>query len=733
MACSMLAMVLAASAATAQETPSTTTPIPDTAEKARDGEPVQLDGVVVTARRRDEVVQDVPMAVTALSGAELESRGAEDLTALGAATPNLTIYPARSFNSTLTAYIRGVGQSDPAWGYEPGVAVYVDDVYLARPQAALLDILDVERIEVLRGPQGTLYGKNTIGGAIKYVTRMVGDDFSGNVGATFGSYGRRDFKAVVNVPLTQEFRVRVAFGTFNRDGFGTNLATGEDVSAKDARVARVTAEWLASEDVDVRLAYDRYRDRSGMHGARRLAINPADPLHTPPNDNDFDVQSGMANIDDADSENASVTVDWHPDARWRLKSITAHHSADTLGNVDFDTLPLAISDVARHIFDQQTSQELQLHLDSGRSHAVGGLYFFDGTASGRVNVINNNRMFVRSTGSIGTRSAAIYGDLTVDLDDRLSLEAGLRYTSETKTGMAFNQGYTDGTFTTPNGLVAADFTDSKTFNAWSPRLNLSWRQNEDVLLYVQASRGFKSGSYNIRANTRFVPGSDRPYADETATTYELGAKTQWLDGRLTLNATAFHNDYRDLQLNVFVNIDTDGDGIADAPFGDFRNAGAATIDGAELELAAQTGAHLRWLGNVGYLHAKYDEYLSAGVNIADSQHLVNAPRLTGGFSAIADLPLGAAGSLVARVDGHYQSKVYSSPELVSALAEATAQDGYTLWNASLIYQPPRQQWQLALHGQNLGDKSYRTSGNSDPLIGYYGPPRTTWLSLTWFF
>jgi len=718
------AALLASASAIAQQAP-VRTPMDDAANDAS----AQLDRIVVTARRRDEAVQDVPLSATAVNGAELESRGIEDLGGLGAAVPNLTIYPARAFNSTITAYIRGVGQSDPAWGFEPGVAVYVDDVYLARPQAALLDILDVQRIEVLRGPQGTLYGKNTIGGAIKYVTRPVGDAFSGEATIALGDYDRRDFKAIINAPLSDTVRARIALGSFDRAGFGHNLLTGEDVSAKHAQVARLTAQWLPRDDVDVRVAYDRYRDRSGMRGARRLEIDPFDPSRTPPNDNGFDVQSGMADVDNADSENASVTVDWDLAAGWRLKSVTAHHSADTLGNVDFDTLPLPISDLTRHIFDEQASQEFQLHRDSQRAHAVAGLYYFDGEADGRVNVNNNGQLFLRSTGSVKTRSAAVYGDLTLDLSDRFSVEGGLRYTSERKTGTVFNQGYTDATFTTPSGFVAADFTHSKTFGAFSPRLSLSWHPTTDAMLYLQASRGFKSGSYNIRANTVFVPDSGRPYADETSTSYELGAKTQWLDGRVTLNAALFHNDYRDLQLSVGVLVDTDGDGIKDTSFGDFKNAGAATIDGAELELAARTGRHLRWLANAGYLHAKYDEYISDGINIAGTQHLVDAPRWTGGLSAIAELPLAAAGTLVGRIDGHYQSKVYPDTDP----NEVLAQDGYTLWNASLTYRPPHGDWQLALFGQNLGDKAYRTSGNTDPLIGYYGPPRTVWLSLSLSF
>ena len=149
-----------------------------------DRTPVQLDRIVVTARRRNEVLQQVPMSVTALDAADLQTRGAQDLGDLGAAVPNVTIYAARPFNNAITAYIRGIGQSEPVWGVDPGVAVYVDDVYLARPQAALLDILDVDRIEVLRGPQGTLYGKNSIGGAIKYITHEIGDVFSGHAGIT---------------------------------------------------------------------------------------------------------------------------------------------------------------------------------------------------------------------------------------------------------------------------------------------------------------------------------------------------------------------------------------------------------------------------------------------------------------------------------------------------------------------------------------------------------------------
>ena len=205
LACALAAWSLAAAAQATREMASPATGGAEDREAVPAA--VQLDRVVVTARRRDELQQDVPQAITVVSGEELESRGADNLSALGAVTPNLTVYPARAFNGSLTAYIRGIGQFDPVWGVEPGVGIYIDDVHLARPQGALLDILDVQRVEVLRGPQGTLYGRNTMGGAIKYVSRDPAAEFEGRLSLTVGNYGRRDEKAIVNVPLGEHFHI----------------------------------------------------------------------------------------------------------------------------------------------------------------------------------------------------------------------------------------------------------------------------------------------------------------------------------------------------------------------------------------------------------------------------------------------------------------------------------------------------------------------------------------------
>jgi iron complex outermembrane receptor protein len=719
--------LLAATSAQAQE-PASDAP----SEPPNRAEETKLETIVVSARRRSEALQDVPLAVSVLDVDELHSRGVRDLADIGQAVPNLTVYAARGTTSTITAYIRGVGQSDPLWGFEPGVAIYVDDVYLARPQAALLQMLDPQRIEVLRGPQGTLYGKNTIGGAIKYVTALADTQFGGQVDITVGAYQQRDAKAVLNLPFGERLRTRLALGSFVHEGYGQNRLTGARVSDQEARAARWTADWLPADGVIVRLAFDSFRDRSGVRGTRRLVPNRFDPFATPPNANNFDVQNGMPNLNNVDSEGISASVDWLLGDAWSIKSVSAWREGKSRGNIDFDTLPFPIADVAGRFEDEQFSQELQLQYAGDDTQVVTGLYFFDGDAGG--DVFNNffGLQFGGSGGVIGTRSTALYVDATHDLGAGWSLNAGLRYTSEKKTATVLNLGFTDATFTQPNGLVAADFSDSKTFSSLSPKLNLAYTLDADRMIYVQASRGFKSGGYNIRANTLFVPESANPFEDETVTAFEIGAKTQWADGAVTLNAAAFRNNYKDIQLSVFTSFDADGDGVAESFFGDFKNAGKGSTQGVELELIARAGKVFSWMAHLGYLHTDYDEYLSAGVNVADSQRFTNAPRWTSGLSLIADIPL-SRGALSARLDGFYQSKVYPTTDL----SEDIAQSGYSLWNASLTYAFPGERWQLSVAGRNLSDEAYRTSGYNIPaggiLTGFYGPPRTWWATVSHSF
>lgn len=242
---------------------------PSFAQQASEADGPAIEEIIVTARRREESLQDVPIAVTAFSAADLERSGATDLTALQQNTPNLTLQVARGSNSTLIAFIRGVGQQDPLWGFEPGVGLYVDDVYIARPQGAVLDIYDIERVEVLRGPQGTLYGRNTVGGAVKYVTRRLGSDPVLSARVNLGTYQQRDVILSGATPVTDTVSLGGAVAVYRRDGFGKNLLTGAEHYNKDVQAFRGSLEWTPSDSLFVRIAGDVLNDDSNpRHGHR---------------------------------------------------------------------------------------------------------------------------------------------------------------------------------------------------------------------------------------------------------------------------------------------------------------------------------------------------------------------------------------------------------------------------------------------------------------------------------
>ncbi len=267
------AMVLAAAPAAAQQAPVTDPAATAAANEAatQNESATASDGdIVVTARRRTETLLEVPIAVTAYSGEQLDRQGAIDISDIGDTTPNVTLETSRGTNSTLTAFIRGVGQQDPVAGFEGGVGIYLDDVFLNRPQGALLDVYDVERIEVLRGPQGTLYGRNTIGGAIKYVTRSLSATPEARVRANIGNYGQRDVTISASTPISPFLRIGGAIARLTRDGFGKNLTTGRDNYNKDMFATRATVELLPADNIHFKIAGDYTTDDSLPRGGHRL-------------------------------------------------------------------------------------------------------------------------------------------------------------------------------------------------------------------------------------------------------------------------------------------------------------------------------------------------------------------------------------------------------------------------------------------------------------------------------
>ncbi|REL31319.1 TonB-dependent receptor [Thalassotalea euphylliae] len=728
-------------------------------ESATDADPQAkaIERITVTARKRAEGLQDIPLAVSALDEAAIARNAINTLADIQAQVPALTIYAARGTSSTATAYIRGVGQSDPLFGVEPGVGIYLDDVYLARPQAALLDMLDVARVEVLRGPQGTLYGRNTIGGAIKYITRKPTDEFSFKGDIAVGSYDQLDGRlAASGAIVDNKLLASVALGNFDRDGFGENRLTGEDVSDKTLFTGRVNLLWLVNDNLTASLMLDQTRDRSNVRGAQRMVPNILEPFFSgmPPLaistdrydvDNGFDIQ-----VNDTDSQGAALTLTWDNGGDWQIKSVTAWRDGDTKGAIDFDVGPQPIADVDADYFDEQLSQELQVNYSGDNLQAVFGVYWLDAEAGGEVRnrfgiplallglapptLIPGPILFQygASGGQVDTDAIALYGDASWQLDQRWRLNLGLRANREKKTATVLNQGFTDDSFSVPNGMLTANFNNEETWHNVSPRISLDYQPNQDLLVYGSIAKGFKSGGFNIRANTVEVPSSANPYQPESVLTYELGVKPS-LSDQFQFSAAYFYSDYEDIQLSIFTGIDTDNDGTNDQFFGDFTNAGEGRIQGLEFEYQWLINRQLRISGNAAYMDAEYSEFLSGGQNIADSQEFTNIPRWSFAVNGQWQTVLSDWGELTATVNYSWRDQV----QPVTNLSDILLQPAYGVWNASLIITPNNSAWTIAIEGKNLADKEYRTTGYDlrdagFPIVtGYYGDPRTVTFRLTY--
>ncbi|MGH9363482.1 MAG: TonB-dependent receptor, partial [Thermoanaerobaculia bacterium] len=505
-------------------------------------------------------------------------------------------------------------------------------------------------------------------------------------------------------------------------------------------------DWLASEAVKVQLSYDKTEDDAAPKGLTRLRANPfctnrgfgGDGNPCPPESEIFDTRSGLVPLNGTDSEGYALNVHWDLGTAWSLRSITAHRESDSVNAIDFDTTPGRIVDVVATYFDDQDSQELQLLYDGGgKFSGVFGAYYFDGKAGGLVRNIFFNLQFGTTDGDMKTESIALFGDGSYDLTDRLRLSFGARGTQEKKTAHAFNAFYTNDTYSTVSSVAAA-FDKSKTFNSIAPRLGLDYRFSDDVMGYLQMSRGFKSGGFNVRANTVAFPASSQPFDDEVLDVAEVGVKSVLLDHQLVLNAAAFYGDYKDVQVSVFTTTPTGGF------FGQVLNAGNATLTGVELEFdALSVGPDwLGFSGQLSYLDADADPLDENHNGIIDTQVITNAPELTGALRANARFQA-FRGALNASVGfAHRDDSVLTNEGeqvLGGRLQQVVpiAQDAYGLWDAYVSWLSPTGHWRFGVNGKNLGDEEYLTNGYNIPALGVlqgsYGAPRTVTATLEYKF
>ncbi len=760
---------------------------PNDDERAeRDLADTPIDTIQVTARRREESALDVPISLTTLSGQELDEVGAQDITYLKQVVPNTTLEVSRGTSNTLTAFIRGVGQQDPVAGFEAGVGIYIDDVYLNRPQGAVLDIYDVERIEVLRGPQGTLYGRNTIGGAVKYVTRRLGNEPAMRIRGSLGSYSQRDLMVSGETPLSDSVAIGGAVATLNRDGFGTNLTTGADNYNKDVVAARASIEWTPGDAWFVRLAGDYYEDTSNPVGGHRLI--PGLFSGAPVLDNVFDSRGGLTGENFTEAWGLSLLAEYDINSNWQFKSITAYRNNENTQQIDFDALPGVDVDVATIYDSDQFSQEFQLNYTADRVNGVMGFYYLDANAFGPFDVrlfetgelIGAPGLNAFTKGDVDTSSWSLFADFSFDLgawfdmDTDLELSVGGRYTSDKRSSRVLRQNLLGPSeFFGGDPIVLAttsDFDGSDTFTEFTPRVSLAWKPNPDQNLYVSWSQGFKGGGFDPRGLTTLAPGTDgnpptddeifefMRFAPEFVDTYEIGLKSRWLDGRVNTSLAFFYSDYTDIQVPGSIGADTTGDGIADTFAGVTTNAGSATIKGFEFESTAVLGQDVFAGGDavslataVGYVDAGYDEFITAVTNpatgesaledVADQRVIQNTPKWTAHARLRYDMPVewfGTDGDFSIIGAWSYRSKT-NQFEIPSDFLD---QPSYSLYDLSFVWRRADNRYEIGLHGRNLSDREYKVSGyafatpdGTASTLGlegimnaFYGPPRTVTLT-----
>jgi iron complex outermembrane receptor protein len=701
--------------------------------------------IVVTARRRAEALQDVPIAVTAYSGAQLEREGAIDITDVGDTTPNVTLETSRGTNSTLTAFIRGVGQQDPVAGFEQGVGIYLDDVYLNRPQGAVLDIYDVERIEILRGPQGTLYGRNTIGGAVKYVTRRLPDDPEVKVRASVGTYGQKDLVISAGGGLTEGFRVGASVARLSRKGFGENLTTGEENYNKDMWALRGTIEMEPTDGISIRLSGDHTWDDSNARGGHRLIPGLLSGL--PVLDDEFDTRGGLADPKQrvrGGGVAGHLTFDLADG--FTLRSISAYRASKSNTPIDFDALPTIDVDVPAKYQDHQVSQELQLEIDRGPLAGIIGAYYLDAEASNIFDVrlyatppFGPLGLTAATEGDVDTKTWAIFGDFTYDITDQWSVSVGGRYTSDKRHARVLRQTYLfggqpglggDAGFGVGSPIqTTSDFDGKRKDTAFTPRASVSFKPNDNHNIYLSYSRGFKGGGFDPRGQTSNAPTQSpediyefMAFDPETVDSYELGWKGALFDKRLRMAVAIFRANYKDVQVPGSAPCAT-----AQGPSfcGVTTNAGKARFQGVEVEGnwavaedMATSGDRLNLSGSLGFLDAKYREFLTVinldenlnpipvqTIDMADFRKVQNTPKWTMSGSFNYDTPL-ASGRLNLNSTLSYRSKSQQFELAVPGID----QKGFALLDASIVWRSGGDRWSIGLHGKNLTNTKYKTAG-----------------------
>lgn len=718
-------------------------------------------------------MQQIPLAVTAFGGAELDELAAASLQDIGGRTPGL-VFAAFSVGQPEIA-IRGVGTKEDGASASDSVVVSVDGVYIASRTAQVFDIFDLERVEVLRGPQGTLYGRNSIGGSINFVTTVPTEDTKIKLRQSAGNYGRFDTGGLLSGKIAENLFGKFSFSRREHNGYIRNLLSGEREGESNTFAWRAALRWTPNENLEVILGADGADDNLGA--SNREPVGSAGPLHNCGCASDpLAVNQALGGADspwtsladvegytDRDVYGVSLTINW--DVDWAtLTSVSAYRNsdfdwvedseglppssayADLTGASGNPNIPLTAPASAGFSFDVTDSalEESEKFVQEFRLTSPGdrALKWVAGAFYGYEKINRSEAFFFPSLGrpdGLGsdaisiqenkTDSLAIFGQASYSISDALTGTAGLRYSYEKKKMAAAAD------IITGLGLLLQDFdmvSANESWNNVSWRLALDYKVSDYIMLYASAASGFKSGGFTGSASTALR--ATTPFKPEKATNFEVGVKSDLFDRRMRLNITGFYTDYKDLQVTRFFQPVGGG-------FGEFitENAGKAEIYGIEVEALARPVKGLDIGASYGYLHAKYTEFtglpsVTDPLNTSfDGKYLRQAPKHT--FSAFSryQWSLGNAGEMYARIDYRYQARSFYDPDN-NPIVDIPA---YDIWDARLAYLSPDGRWEVAGWIKNIGEEKYRTHIFSQRggriAFATFGDPRTYGASVTFTY
>jgi len=710
---------------------------PETAPGEAAADQESFEPIVVTARRVEESLQSTPVAVTALTALDLERNQTEDLNSVQYSTPGVLIATYPGDPSSVSIQLRGQVQSDLVATNDPAVGVYFDGTYLGRGNGGSLNTIDLARIEVLRGPQGTLFGRNTTGGAINIVPNNPTNELEGYVGVRIGNYDLYEINGVLNAPMGDDAAARLVFLHNQHGGYAQSRYTGQRLLDDDETAARVRLRLDPTESLRLMFAAD-ISERSGNGTEYKLVsiaatgnhllfptvqpnIDGGRPLSSYIDGNLFRNDSERDNFYHALIWGVSLTADLDLTPNLVLRSITAYRNLDRIESHDFDGTPYIIlegdlSDLKQH----QVSQELQLNgrgLGNSLTYTLGAFYF-----SEHARDITNNDAFIglgpppytrgRVDGTVDNVSYAIYGQATSEVVPDLRITAGLRYTMDERElinrNLATRHAVYDGPIIAEICSIVVSVRDPGTacqstrnadFNYISYTVGLDYQATPDLLVYFRSGRSYKSGGFNIRSTT--VPDSFAPFEPEQLTDFELGVKADIIPGHLRVNAAAYYSLYRNMQRTL--QVPTPAGPNPTANF--VTNAEKAHVSGLELEITARPVRGLQINLGAAYTNPVYDDYVDTAPPFIDrsSEPFVYVSKYTVFVSARYDFdtPIGAM-----NINGnyHHRSSFFFQP------SDLAPQPAYGLANAMVGWSPRGlEQLELSAWVQNLFDKEYASN------------------------